>query len=319
MKADKIFWGIIFVFVGGIFLLENFNVIDFSWGHIWRFWPLLLIISGVNIIFARSSSKISVIAMVVITVAALAFICYEGLNDGGKNRNHIGWVFSDRDGNDWDDSHDPGRTDNVSNYSEDFDAKIKNATLNIYGGASAFQIENGNDRLFESRVKESITRYFLKRTDTDSTAVLEFRSKKNDGSFNFKDDEYGKVKMKINTQPLWDVNLKMGAGKADFDFSQNKVHNISLKGGAAEFDVKLGNLYNDVNLSAETGLADVNIQIPTTAGCKILVSSGLSSKTFKGFIKMDDGSYESPNFKTAAQKIHITLKGGLSNFEVNRY
>ena len=57
MKADKIFWGLVFVFVGTIFLLENFDIIDFSWRYVWRFWPLLLIITGVNIVFANSQSR----------------------------------------------------------------------------------------------------------------------------------------------------------------------------------------------------------------------------------------------------------------------
>jgi hypothetical protein len=318
MKTDKIFWGIIFVFIGGVFLLENFNIIDFSWGYVWRFWPLLLIITGINIVFSKSNSKVGLISIISITVISLAIITYQGIKDGKENHVNSRWSFPD-DNDNWDDSDSTEGVNNITNYSEDLDAKIKIATLNIYGGASTFEIENGDEQLFNARVKESKMRYFLKKTDTDSSAVLEFRSKNRNGSFNFKDDEYGKVKMQINALPVWDVNLKMGAGKADFDFSQNKVRNISLKGGAAEFDIKLGNLYNDVNLSAETGLADVNVKIPETAGCKIFVSSGLSSKSFKNFIKMKDGSYETSNFKTANQKIHLTLKGGLSNFEVNRY
>ncbi len=320
MKADKIFWGIIFVFIGGVFLLENFNVIDFSWGYIWRFWPLLLIITGINIVFSKSNSKVGLISVISITVISLAIITYQGLKNGKENHVNSRWSFSDDDNDDnWDDSDSTESASNLTNYAEDLDAKIKTATLNIYGGASTFDIESGDEKLFNARVKESKMRYFLKKTDSDSSAVLEFRSKDRSGSFNFKDDEYGKVKMEINTLPVWDVNLKMGAGKADFDFSQNKVRNISLKGGATEFDVKIGNLYNDVNLSAETGLADVNIDVPEAAGCKILASSGLSSKSFNNFIKMADGSYETSNYKTASQKIHLTLKGGLSNFEVNRY
>ena len=316
MKTDKIFWGIIFVFIGGVFLLENFNIIDFSWGYVWRFWPLLLIITGINIVFSKSNSKVGLISIISITVISLAIITYQGIKDGKGNHVNSRWSFSD---DNLDDSDSTAGVNNITNYSEDLNAKIKVATLNIYGGASTFEIENGDEKLFNARVKESKMRYFLKKTDTDSSVVLEFRSKNRSGSFNFKDEEYGNVKMQINVLPVWDLNLKMGAGKADFDFSKNKVRNISLKGGAAEFDIKLGNLYNDVNLSAETGLADVNVKIPEAAGCRILASSGLSSKSFKNFNKMEDGSYETSNFKTANQKIHLTLKGGLSNFEVSRY
>ena len=58
MKTDKIFWGIFLVFIGGIFLLENFDIIDFSWRYIWHFWPVVLILIGVNLLFKNSNSKV---------------------------------------------------------------------------------------------------------------------------------------------------------------------------------------------------------------------------------------------------------------------
>jgi hypothetical protein len=45
----------------------------------------------------------------------------------------------------------------------------------------------------------------------------------------------------------------------------------------------------------------------------------LASKDFKGFIKKDDGSYETPNYQTSKNKVFIFLDGGLSNFEVDTY
>lgn len=43
---DSLIWGIILIVLGGIFLLEQFNI-D-VWDEIWRFWPVILIIWGAN-------------------------------------------------------------------------------------------------------------------------------------------------------------------------------------------------------------------------------------------------------------------------------
>jgi hypothetical protein len=314
MKADKIFWGLIFVFVGTIFLLENFEIIDFSWRYIWHFWPLLLIITGVNIVFANSKSKSAAIIIGVITLFALGFLTYKGLEQ--KTDENKRWSMSFDNDEDDEDNLD---SSNMSTYTEDYSSNYKKATLNISGAASTFEIENGADKLFEADIKETRNRYFLKKTESDSTVVLTFNSKNRTSSFNFKDDEYSKVRMKLNDNPIWDINLKMGAGKIDFDLSNNKVKNVSLKGGAAEFNVKLGDLYNDINLVAETGVAEIIIDIPKNFGCKIKTQTGLSSKSFNDFVKNSDGTYETENFKTATNKINIFLKGGLSDFEVNRY
>jgi len=69
----------------------------------------------------------------------------------------------------------------------------------------------------------------------------------------------------------------------------------------------------------ETGVASVEIEVPEASGCRILVDSGLSSKDFDGFVKQSDGAYETSNFKTAVNKVNISLKGGLSSFEVRKY
>lgn len=311
MKADRIFWGIIFVFVGTIFLLENFDIIDFSWRHVWRFWPLLLIITGVNIVFSNSKSRSGVIIIIFITSAALAFLTYKGLKPHPKESTE--WSFN------YDDDNTTEKEYSTNSYEEAYDTKYRIATLNINGGASKFSIDSGSNMLFQSKIKETVNRYYLRKTETDSTVELSFNSKNAKKKFNLNDTEFSDVKIKLNTEPIWDVNLNMGAGKADFDLSHNKISNINLKGGAADFNIKLGDLNNDINLIAETGIAKVSIEIPKDAACEIRTSTGLSSKDFKDFIKRSDGTYESPNFKSAKNKIYIHLKGGLSDFEVNRY
>ena len=43
---DSLIWGIILIVLGGIFLLEQFDV-D-VWDQVWRFWPVILIVWGAN-------------------------------------------------------------------------------------------------------------------------------------------------------------------------------------------------------------------------------------------------------------------------------
>lgn len=312
MKTDKIFWGIILVYVGAIFLLENFDIIDFSWMYVWKFWPFLLIIAGVNILLSRRNSKAGLIIIVVITLVGLSLITYKGLQ---PHNNDSWWTYSDDEEN----RSDSSKTEEIStSYTEEYDDRFKIASLEINTGASDLVIEETTAKLFEADIIKTSAPYILKKTDNDSTVYLEFETK-SQKKFNFKKNNFGKVNMSLNDLILWDLNLNMGAGKAEFDLENVKVRNINLKGGAAKFDIKLGSLVNQVNLSAETGVASVDIKVPESTGCRISNSSGLSAKKFQGFKKISDGNYETPNFKTATSKISIVLKGGLSDFEVSRY
>ncbi|HEX7367372.1 MAG TPA: DUF5668 domain-containing protein [Pelobium sp.] len=313
MKASKISWGIILIFIGTVFLLENYGLINFHWTYVWRFWPVILIIIGINIIFSRSQTTMGKLLVVFTTIAVLSLLVIANLN-APKNIGH-NWSYN------FDDEDIEVSTDsiNTSVYQEDYESRFKTATLNINGGASTFTINSGSDKLFESATQKNNSRYYLRRTDEDSTVVLNFNSKDQNKQFDFDDAELSKVEIKINPMPLWNINLNMGAGKAHFDLSNNRIKSVNIKGGAADFKVKIGSLYKDVNLSAETGIAKVNILIPASSGCKIITKTGLSAKNFPGFNKAANGTFTSPNYGSAGNKITISLKGGLSDFEVNRY
>jgi hypothetical protein len=45
-KGNSLVWGIILILVGGVILLEQLDIDVFD--QVWRFWPVILIIWGVN-------------------------------------------------------------------------------------------------------------------------------------------------------------------------------------------------------------------------------------------------------------------------------
>ncbi|MBU1373684.1 MAG: cell wall-active antibiotics response protein [Bacteroidetes bacterium] len=320
MKSDKIFWGILFVFVGGIFLLENFGVIDFSWHYVWRFWPVILILMGVNILFSRSNSKIGVLVTVIITVLTLGLLTFKGLQKG-QEHDHWDFGFSDGVKDGWGnrDGDNNNNTDSTVNYQEAFEDGTNHAVLNIKGGAAKYILNSGTSSLFTANTRGNRRPFYVLRTEkVDRTTTVNFIAK-SAKTMHFDSDESNDITMSLNPLPTWDLNLTMGAGKADFDLSVFKMQNINIKGGAAEFDIRLGDLSQLVNLTAETGIADVTIEIPTGVGCRIKTATGLSSKSFEDFIDKGDGNYETSNYNSSAKKINISFKGGLSDIKVKRY
>lgn len=65
--------GIFFVFLGLIFLLNNFNILSWEvWSEIIRFWPLVFIFWGLDIIFGRTIPGKAVVIVVGLLMAAFA-------------------------------------------------------------------------------------------------------------------------------------------------------------------------------------------------------------------------------------------------------
>ncbi len=303
MKTGKIIWGIILVSIGGILLLENLGVIDFYWGSIWHFWPVILILAGLNMVFSRNESRTGALISVAATCIVMAFIVYSGIN--GRNSDRFRY---DEDEVSWD-------NDRNDVFNEELTPGIHKAVLNISGGANSFVLNDTTDKLFNA-VAQSSAGYSLKKISRDSTEVLTFNMNQHRWR---RMGDGGNATIKLNNEPVWGIHLKMGAGDADFDLSRFKVEDISFDGGVASIKIRLGEPVSSTNVNVKSGVSDISISVPESAACQIKIKSGLSSKDFEGFTQMGDGTYVTPNFHSAAKKIVINLNGGLSNFEVHRY
>ena len=312
MKTGKIVWGMIYIFIGSIFLLDNFNLIDFYWVSVWRFWPVIFILIGINMLLSRFGNKKLVPALVAaITLVTLGLIGYQG----SRPNNDSGWMSFQFDNNDsLNDS-----TQNVPSYFIEPYGGAKRAELRIQGGATSFKLQDTTSSLFEADVKRQFAKYTLTKSISDSVEVLNFRMRNGEQRLHLDEMENNETNIRLNLSPVWDIHIGMGAGEAIFDLTPYKVSSLKFEGGAASFEAKIGSLQALSNVTVETGVSNVEIDVPSESGCRIVVDSGISSKDFIGFIKQTDGTYQTSNYSTAAKKIIISLKGGLSSFEVRKY
>ncbi len=85
MKYKGIFWGLLLVTIGILFLLKNLGLICFSWCGLWMIWPVLLIFWGITILPVNDLTKtiLSVIAIILGVVLLLtAPRCHKGFYKG---------------------------------------------------------------------------------------------------------------------------------------------------------------------------------------------------------------------------------------------
>ncbi|WP_207532205.1 LiaF transmembrane domain-containing protein [Desertivirga arenae] len=315
MKTERVIWGLIFLFIGGVLLLDNFGTIDFHWGVLWRFWPLVLIILGVNMLFPSDDSNKGGMISVVITIAALVFIGVQGTKPDRDNDSGFYWDHKRSDDNDEENAEEEDAQGNT--FSESISATTKYAVLNIEGGATKYELKDTTGELFVAEVKRRGTNFSLLKTSSDSTDNLSFSMS---GKHKLEGRSgAGKAELKLNTKPIWDLNLEIGAGKIDFDLSPFKIKSIKLQGGAAAFDMKLGAPQQITTIDTDTGVSKLTISIPEGASCEIHSDTGLSSNEFDGFEKREDGTYVTPAYDPAKPHFVINISGGLSKARVERY
>ncbi|WP_426670850.1 LiaI-LiaF-like domain-containing protein [Mucilaginibacter sp. McL0603] len=331
MRNDKLIPGMILVMIGAIFLLNNFGYINFHWSNVFHLWPIFLVIAGVNLVFANNRSPWASILKISVVVAGFALLIF------GNFTYRYNWWWphsshyyhrddndnSSNDNSDDDDDNDNGgkltKVEGNSVFNEPYKATMRVARLNISGGATSYSLNDTTNQLFNANTKEVFGGYTFNPHQEDSVYVVDFKMKDHKEGFNFDSNNANKVDIKLNQNPEWEVNVDAGATELNFDLSKFKVRNVKLNGGAGSFTLKLGQPLATTNVNVSTGAADVNISIPQNAACRITKSSAFSSNDFDGFIKTNDGNYETSGFSAAKNKIYINLSGGFSGFEVKRY
>jgi hypothetical protein len=306
MKTSHIFWGLLFIVLGGLILINNFTTIFMDWSTIWKLWPLVVILLGLSILIKHKYGKGVVAGLAAIILAFAIFASFKTATHFVNNDFQI----------DIGDEANPeyGTTE----FNEAFDSTLTYATLNFDAGGGSFKISDTTNNLIYAVTDGVRDSYNLTRYDNDSSSTINFKMGKK-SVFRFGDDYKNKVDISLNTNPVWDMNFDVGAASMDFDLTQFRVRNVSVDMGAASITVKINDLYPETEISVDAGASDINIFVPKQSGCKIITDGALSSKHFSEFNKIDSDNYQTENFSEAANKVYINIECGVSSISVERY
>ncbi len=306
MNLGKTSLGLVVVFIGVFILLDNLGIFNFDWLGVVYFWPVLIILIGVNILLPKKME--GQILSIMATVIVLLFFAYQGLKTSGSKWNSIRGEEISSENN------------QLSLLSRDYDEKVDYAKLNIEGGAVEYTISETSSKLIDIEANSSFSSFSLSSILTDGKAVLDFTQKGTEEITRKRLKTENKASIRLHQAPIWDINLEIGAGSANFDLKAFKIRNISIDGGVSAIKMTLGMPAEEISkIDFEGGLSSLDIQIPTQAGCVIYVESALSSLKFPGFVKQVDGSYLSDNYNGSSKKFEIKLENGLSSIKVIRY
>lgn len=124
---------------------------------------------------------------------------------------------------------------------------------------------------------------------------------------------------KPNLVDLKNINIKTGAstvkiiGLANANFDE-----MNFTGGAGSYTFDFsGKLTKKSKVNINTGAAKIILKIPSNTGTKIIFRDFPASKLdIRGFIKINDQTYISPEYGKSDVELDIEIKGGLVDVEV---
>lgn len=300
MTYKRITWGIVLIFIGLMFVLKNFGIVSFNWHMVISLWPLIIVIWGISLLPVKEWAKLTI--SLVITVAAFVIVIYTGGSGNSFFCRHKHVAIN--------------KECRIQKMNLPFDSSITRARLEFDAAAGEFTIDSLSADLIDFNREGNIGNFSLTSLDEDNARIINLKMK--DKEFSFGNDK-NEATIRLNPNPIWDVNIESGAAVINADFTRLKVSTIQFEGGASKLSIRIGKLYPITNISLKSGVTSITVEIPRESGCEFHNKGALTKKGLDGFIKTDDGLFLTPNFKKSTNKIIVISESAVSELNIVQY
>jgi uncharacterized integral membrane protein len=295
-SVNRIFWGMLFVVIGGLMLASNFDVVEVNWLNLWRLWPLVIIAFGLSILSIRHWVwKLTSLLLIVATMFAIVWVSV------------VGDIYT-------------SPVNNFTSTVKTISGNVKNAEINIAAGASSININSKTQpTIAVANLSSNIADINNNSTFKNGTQYVDL------GMNPLKDSNWwaGDVKSDFSINlcrhiPLV-VNLDAGASDTKIDLSRAQVTKMNIKAGASSLDIKVGSRIALSELEIDSGVSSIVIRVPKNSGVQIYLSGGLTSKHLADLKEVSEDTYESTGYIESANKVKISAEIGMSSFTIERY
>jgi len=296
-KYPSIVGPLILITAGILLLLNQAGRLPWGiWGTLWRFWPLIIVLVGIEVLLgaARSTALYvgGLIVAVVIIVGVVLFAVYVG-----------GRPVAVRP---------PAATEQVVEAMHDADSgqiglQFALGTLEISALGDSTSFVEG--KVEYSRYSQAVRRAF-RVTGGKARFSLEARSRPI--PFWLPGDAGERWSLRFTPRIPLELEVDAGAGSVLLDLRDLKVTRLEVDGGAGRTDITFPAAAALTQASVSAGVGEIIVHIPENVGARIRIDKALASVRVEStrFSRSGD-EYVSTNYRTAENKLELDLEAAV--------
>ncbi len=130
----------------------------------------------------------------------------------------------------------------------------------------------------------------------------------------------GNVKLNLAGMAVTHLSADTGGGNMDVVLPDHVANlNVTARTGGGNVTVEIGDGTTGSNtVHANSGAGNVVVRVPSGIAARIHATSGWGKLIIDAhFDKMDDHTYQSPDYNSASDKVEITAQSGAGNVSVS--
>ncbi|HEX8969506.1 MAG TPA: DUF5668 domain-containing protein [Chloroflexota bacterium] len=299
---------LILIFLGGVFLLQNAGYLPPNfWMGLWRFWPLILVLVGIELLFAHRLSWLILVGLGVVVLVL------GGVAAGASMPT-------------------PLAGPSITNVVQTGLSGSTQATVTLRFGAGQLNIgplqsprpddlatmtyEGPPQLAVEPRY--TVTNGGIGRLEYQTTG----RPSSGPGWWPFASSRPGGASVDIGLSPnvpIPSLTVETGAADAHLDLSSLRVSTVDLSVGAATAWVQFPASVAQTRANIRGGASTITIVVPPGVAAQIQHRGGLSTLHVdqNRFPPVGDGTYRSPDYLSAANKLELNIETGITTIQVS--
>jgi hypothetical protein len=299
-RRGSLAWPIVLICFGIVFLLNNLGVLSWDvWMTIFRLWPLLLVVVGLDILLGRRPGVWTIIPVFLIV----------GLLAGG-----VWLVQSTRSV--W-----AGETTSqiISHpigdaSSADVDINFGVGELEIMKTPDAGILMEGTLDITEdeSLIKDYFIQNGVAYLELESTGTQFYPSWLFD---DYWDDYQRNWELNLTDDIPIDLSIDTGVGQAIIDLADIQLEDLNIDSGIGETRVYLPDS-GSFNAWISLGIGELVVYVPSDLLVRIHMDTGLGNNSISGDYIHSGSVYYSPGFDDTGEWVELYVDGGIGDVRV---
>ncbi|MEP6693924.1 MAG: DUF5668 domain-containing protein [Chloroflexota bacterium] len=288
-----LFWPLLLITIGLIFLLVNFGFIPGVTAlSLLNLWPLLLILAGVDIAIGRRWPLAALGIDVGVIALGLALLATQPTFIGGPF-----FTFGDALGQ---------RDVTVAR------AEVGSLSLDINGGAGRFRVSGGSAMLVEAHSTNDDLR--LQRSDVSPTRAdvrIDQSGTRRVGGVTTN------VEARVASDVPTDLSINGGAGEFVIDLRDVMVRSAELNVGAATLTITLPKPTAEVTIDVNAGASSIVIEVPDGVEVRVTTKGAiLTLRSSNPRVAASGNAAETSGYTTATARVIVRVTAGASSVSV---
>jgi len=283
---------VILILFGVLLLLDSLNIIPgIDWTTLFKFWPLILIAIGVEIILGRRVSCAGIFLLVIVVAIGAALTWWAVVDKGDRTVDRVSIPLNG----------------------------VERAALELDIGFGKLTLAGESDmtQLLAAELDLPLGGEIDSGVNTKGdVAEVWLGSKRDYRAFpQAITSRGGTWDVRLNDRVGWDMNVHAGLGDARLDLSDLQVSELTVNWGIGSVEVVLPER-GSTDVRIDGGLGDLTVEIPQGTPTRFKVDRGISGLTVDSRFKRQGDYYETDDFSRQESYVYMEIDTGIGNVTI---